>query len=99
MSSLYDHESVTYAEVFGEFINFRIPESANRMIIVPGTQPDEETLHARANTLLPRLRAYNVPIRRYARIIAKGRDSKPDWRTNARILTDQYSPANLLQGR
>jgi len=99
VSALYDHESVTYAKVFGDFINFRIPESANRMIIVPGTHPDEATLRARAQTLLPRLRAYNVPIRRYARIIAEGRNSKPDWRPDARILTDQFSPANLLQGR
>jgi len=99
ISDLYDHESVTYAKVFGDFINFRIPESANRMVIVPGSEPDVASLKTRAQSLLPRLKPYNVPIRRYARIIASSRDARPDWRSDARILTDQYSPANLLQGR
>jgi len=99
ISDLYDHESATYAEVFGDFINFRIPESANRMIIVPGTRPSDELLRDRAQTLLPRLRPYDVPIRRYARILINRRGAPPDWRTDARVLTDQYSPANLLQGR
>ena len=38
---------------------------------------------------------YGVPIATYPSQL----DTKPDWDTHARILTDQYSPANLLKGR
>lgn len=99
VSDLYDHESTTYTSVFGSFINFRIPESANRVIIVPGTTVSDDTLKERAIDLVDRLRPYAVPIQRYARIISSARGKRPDWRTTSRILTDQYSPANLLQNR
>ncbi len=99
ISNLYDHESATYADVFGNFINFRLPESGNRVVIVPGTAVDDATLQQRASALLPRLRPYAVPIKRYTRMLIKDRKQRPDWRTDARILTDQFAPANLLQGR
>lgn len=99
VSDLYDHESTTYTSVFGSFINFRIQESANRVIIVPGTAVSDDMLKERAAELVDRLRPYSVPIKRYARIINSSRGRRPDWRTNSRILTDQYSPANLLQNR
>ena len=99
VSALYDHESATYAEVFGDFINFRIPESANRVILVPGRPADEATILANAERLKKSLRPYSVPIKRYAHLVIKGIDKAPDWDTSARLLTDQYSPANLLQSR
>jgi spermidine synthase len=99
VSDLYDHESTTYTSVFGDFINFRIPESANRVIIVPGTAVSDDMLKQRAAELEDNLRPYAVPIKRYARIIKSSRGRRPDWRTDARILTDQFAPANLLQNR
>jgi spermidine synthase len=99
ISHLYDHESVTYQQVFGDFINFRIPESSNRVVIVPGAEVDDAALKERAEALLDRLQPYSVPIRRYARILIRTRNSGPDWRTDARPLTDQYAPANLLQAQ
>ena len=99
VSDLYDHESVTYASVFSSLINFRIPESANRVIVVPGKMLDDDALAQRAVDLTRALSAYAVPIKRYARIIKSRRKRRPDWRTDARILTDQFSPANLLQNR
>lgn len=99
VSDLYDHESVTYAAVFGPFINFRLPESANRMIVVPGQTLSKDELKARADALTSTLRPYAVPIRRYARIIGNSIDKRPDWDSEARVLTDQYAPANLLQSR
>ncbi|XOV81570.1 MAG: spermidine synthase [bacterium] len=96
-SHLYHAESATYASVFGGFINFRIPESTNRVIIVPGEKLSEDVLIARAETLTAPLRPYSVPIKRYAKIIARQMDDAPDWRVNTRILTDQFSPANLLK--
>ena len=99
VSDLYDHESATYAAVFGRFINFRLPESANRMILVPGQALTKDELKTRAEALNRTLRPYSVPIRRYARVIGNSIDKRPDWDRDARVLTDQYAPANLLQSR
>jgi len=99
VSQLYDHESATYASVFGEFINFRIPESANRVVLVPGRLMNKSQLTEKAASLTRQLRGYSVPIRRFARLIAKAQGSDPDWNVNARLLTDQFSPANLLQSK
>ena len=68
-------------------------------MIVPGADVDDDALQERAAALLDRLRPYSVPIKRYARILVRNRHSKPDWRADARPLTDQYAPANLLQAQ
>ncbi len=99
ISDLYDSESVTYESVFGSFINFRLPESANRMIIVPPADVSSDRLEERASALTTTLKPFRVPIEKYARLIAIAKKKKPDWNQNARVLTDQYSPANLLQAR
>lgn len=99
VSDLYDHESATYQAVFGSFINFRLPESANRVVVVPPKPATKETLMTRADELVGSLRSFAVPIKRYARILAKSSRAAPDWRQDARVLTDQYAPANLLQSR
>ena len=96
ISSLYGHESATYQAVFGGFINFQVPESANRVVIVPGTQVDDATLRSRAEALRTKLKPYDVPLKRYTRTIIDARNKGPDWDANARVLTDQYAPANLL---
>lgn len=94
ISRLYDHESVTYTRAFGKVWNFRTPESANRVLLVSRAGwPDRNELHARARALVPLLERYNVPLKRYTRML----DTGVDWKTDARVLTDQYSPANLLQ--
>jgi spermidine synthase len=93
ISRLYDHESTTYQAVFGTFYNVRSRLSANRIIIaVNGELPDMETLSAAAAALAGRLRPYDVQINDYL----PGFSTRPDWDTTARILTDQYAPANLL---
>ncbi len=99
ISDLYDHESATYDEVFDGFINFKVPESANRIVLVSRKKPTDDELKERAAELKSRLKVYDIPIERYARRIIIARDKKPDWRRDARSLTDQFSPANLLQGR
>jgi spermidine synthase len=96
-SDLYHSESATYASVFGSFINFRVPESANRVILVPGEALTKDELLTRAEMMKNVLRPYSVPITRYAQLIARQMDDKPDWRVNTRVLTDQFAPANLLQ--
>jgi spermidine synthase len=96
ISELYHHESNTYQAVFEDIINFKTMDSANRVIIAPGRALTDDELVQRSRQLWPKLRPYSVPIRRYARDVIRLRKREPDWNTGARVLTDQYSPANLL---
>ncbi len=97
VSDLYDHESATYAAVFGRFYNFRRWDSSNRVIIArpAGLPEDTDSLNGRAALLAERLRPYGVPIERYL----KDLDGGIDWDVKARVLTDQYAPANILRHR
>lgn len=89
-SRLYDHESTTYADVFGTFYNLK---SANRVIVArPAGLPTEAELRTRAEEYAPVLRGFGVD----AMSVLPMFSTRPDWDTGARVLTDQYSPANLL---
>ena len=93
-SRLYDHESETYFRAFGPFFNFTISESANRIILASTTPlPDERTIRQAARTWRQRLAPYGVPITSYPRRF----DRTQHWGRDRRPLTDQYSPANVLQ--
>ena len=95
-STLYDHESATYSDVFGPFFNFRLPDSANRVILATRQPlPDILTLRRRATELRGSLGPFGIDILNYSSRLA----TRVDWDTGARVLTDQYSPANLLQGQ
>ena len=94
-SKLYDHESVTYRDVFGPFFNFDLPRSGNRVILAGRrTLPSLMTLSARAKALAAPLAPYGIPIQTYPARFS----TRADWDPGARVLTDQYAPANLLQG-
>jgi spermidine synthase len=89
-SRLYDHESTTYADVFGTFYNLK---AANRVIIArPAGLPNENSLRTRAAEYEKVLRTFGVD----AMSVLPMFTTQPDWDTGARVLTDQYSPANLL---
>jgi spermidine synthase len=89
-SRLYDHESTTYADVFGTYYNLK---AANRVIIArPAGLPDEASLRTRAAEYEKVLRTFGVD----AMSVLPMFTTRPDWDTGARVLTDQYSPANLL---
>ena len=93
-SRLYDHESETYYRAFGPFFNFTMPDSANRIVLASTRPlPDNRTLRQAARTWRPRLAPYGVPITRYPRRF----DRAQNWNRDRRPLTDQYSPANVLQ--
>ena len=93
-SLLYDHESETYREVFGEFFNMRLPESNNRVILASNSPlPSTATLRDNARAWRSRLRVYDVPATSYPSRLSR----KVDWDETKRALTDQYSPANLLR--
>ncbi len=92
-SGLYDHESATYASVFGTFFNLRSDISLNRVVIATlGPLPPREVLDQRAQALLPALAPRGVEITSFPERMS----IDPDWDVDARVLTDQYSPANLL---
>jgi len=95
-SDLYSYESETYRAVFGPFFNFKLPGSGNRVIIArPDGLPDRTTLALAAKQLAPSLAPFGIAITEFPRHLT----SKTDWDRNAPILTDQFSPANLLKNR
>ncbi|MGO2293570.1 spermidine synthase [Pseudoalteromonas sp.] len=62
-SKLYQHESATYAAVFGDFINVSTDKNSNRIILAGlDEMPSEEALDARVNKLAPMLKKYDVDI-------------------------------------
>ncbi len=92
-SRLYDSESATYAAVFGRFFNLK---SDNRVIFATtGTLPSREQLRSNAEAIETRLQRFGTG--RDALLPMFSLDVK--WPSSTRVLTDQYSPANLLNGR
>ena len=92
-SRLYDYESVTYQAVFGEFFNFKTAGSGNRIILAKKQGlPAVASLNAPARQLFERLRPYGINLLEYPAQLS----TRPDWDVDTRVLTDQYSPANLL---
>jgi spermidine synthase len=92
-SGLYDHESATYAAVFGPFFNMKL---GNRVILVQqGGLPAPADLRRNAQLWEPKLgprgaaSAFLLPIMRV----------RTDWAPKARVLTDQYSPSNVLNAQ
>ena len=106
-SKLYDYESATYAEAFGGFLNFRLPTSGNRVILVPQakldidarTPLDRKNLRANADALEVPMAPYDIPLKRYVGTLLSLSGQKPDWNSRIRPLTDQFSPANVLQSQ
>lgn len=93
-SRFYDHESVTYQNVFGEFFNFKLPYSGNRIIITSQQPlPERGELVTRAQRFSDRLAKYDIPILEYPARMS----TRVDWDMSRRVLTDQFSPANLLR--
>ncbi len=91
-SRLYQNESVTYQSVFGAFYNLK---SANRVILASnGPLPPMALIDRNAERFSGPLRAFGVS----AQEVLGRFSTTVDWDPHARVLTDQYSPANLLNG-
>ena len=87
---------MTYAAVFGTFFNLNPDQNGNRIVLASAAPlPDAAMLKARAQELGPKVAPFGVDVNELLQMI----DTKVDWNTTARVLTDQYSPANLLQRR
>jgi len=94
ISKLYHHESTTYESVFGKLLTVQSPQSANRVIIAKnGSFPTDADIDRNLNRWAKPLLPFEVDLNR---VRAQLNDTR-DWQTDARVLTDQYSPANLLQ--
>ena len=93
-SKLYDHESATYQAVFSEFLNLKVPHG-NRIIIASKQKlPEFQSLIENSQKLKLPLQEFDVSLLDNLRLLK----AVPDWNQNARVLTDQFAPANLLQG-
>ena len=89
-SRLYDNESVTYARVFGEFYNLR---RGNRVILTRlGGLPGPDTLRDNAQRYAEAFKPLGFAPAELLELCSR----RVDWNVGARVLTDQYSPANLL---
>lgn len=89
-SRLYDHESTTYASVFPQFFNLK---RENRVIIAAnGPLPTDEQLEANSERFEDAFESLGFNASKVLPLFSR----KQDWERSARILTDQYSPANLL---
>jgi spermidine synthase len=89
-SRLYDHESTTYASVFPQFFNLK---RENRVIIaVNGPLPNDAQLRANSARFDKAFDSFGFDSRKLLPLFSR----KQDWEREARVLTDQYSPANLL---
>jgi spermidine synthase len=89
-SKLYHSESVTYQSVFPALRMLKTVKG-NRVLLAAKraiTRPDDNTL-----------RAWAFPLSRYGVDLFETLqlEKAPDWDKTARVLTDQYSPANLMK--
>jgi spermidine synthase len=92
-SRLYDHESVTYQSVFGEFFNLKY---ISRVILTKQDGlPSMEVIKKNSDALDDKLKRFGVEASWLLPLFSTRRD----WRTDVRVLTDQYSPSNLLNLR
>lgn len=92
-SRLYDHESATYRAVFGDFYNLR---GDNRVILTrAGGLPARDVIDRNAAALDARLSEIGLERETLLNLFSTRRD----WREDARVLTDQYSPSNLLNSQ
>jgi spermidine synthase len=89
-SRLYDHESVTYAAVFPDFYNLK---RENRVVIASaGPLPDMEQVREASARFAQAFKPFGVD----SDTLLSRFSTRRDWDAGARVLTDQYSPANLL---
>ena len=91
-SRLYDHESTTYQAVFGSFYNLQVALK-NRIILAKmDGLPPLDAIGRNAGSLEEKLK----PLGFGGDWLVPLFSTERDWDPNARVLTDQYSPSNLL---
>ncbi|HRD67025.1 MAG TPA: fused MFS/spermidine synthase [Candidatus Competibacter sp.] len=91
-SRLYHHESTTYQAVFGSFYNLRIALKNRIILIKMDGLPPLDAVKANAVALEEKLK----PLGFGGDWLLPLFSTERDWDAKARVLTDQYSPSNLL---
>ena len=91
-SKLYDYESVTYQQVFGKLFTYQAPTKGNRVLF--GCNCDNlQSFPTLPEGLQSKVDKYQVDLKTvWSRLT-----DRVDWNTSSEVLTDQYSPANLLK--
>ena len=96
VSDLYAHESATYKAVFGDFYNVRNYKNSNRIILASnGKFPSLSLMNQRAKKLQERLTPFSVDLLEVSQQMTPT-NVEQDWAEDTKLLTDQFSPANLL---
>jgi len=96
VSDLYAHESATYKKVFGDFYNVRNYKNSNRIILAAkGELASVKIINKRAKQLHQRLSPFAVNLLQISQQMTST-SIEQDWPENTKLLTDQFSPANLL---
>ena len=91
-SRLYDFESATYFSVFGQFYRLK---RGNRVIVIrQDGLPEREEIDRNADALDGKL----APLGAGKDWLLPMLGIESGWPRNTRLLTDQYSPSNLLNG-
>jgi len=91
-NKLYDHESVTYSNVFKKFSFIHSKSSGNRVIYAQKNIANKSNHISDNSQLASKLTTIGVDLKDFRQRLT----DKPDWKEDARLLTDQFSPANLL---
>ncbi|MDN3652488.1 fused MFS/spermidine synthase [Thalassotalea ponticola] len=91
-SKLYDYETATYHAVFGPFYQLQQGFKRSNRVIITGKSPTLISDEERLKQLQQDLKPYDVDLADLLDLMRVNDDVDPD----VRILTDQYSPANLL---
>jgi len=90
VSKLYHYESATYFSVFGDFFGLR---QNNRVILLRlGGLPSKAEIARNAELLEPKLAPLGVD----KAWLMPQIEIERGWPASTRVLTDQYSPSNLL---
>jgi len=94
-SNLYNHESATYQSVFGDFFNVKNSESGNRIILASQHLPNKSAINQQVTHWQKTFLSIGADAEKLAEQVIIDKD----WPVNPRLLTDQYSPANLLNSK
>lgn len=92
-SALYHHEKATYHHVFGGFYSLvNRHRSGNRILIIDNQPPNKTMLKTNIDALSMPLKMFDIDLPS----IMNSLQFEKHETSEHRILTDQYSPANLL---
>lgn len=93
-SRLYNNESVTYASVFGNFVELKGQYSGNRIILTAANITfNKNQLMENFKRFVNQFKAMGVS----KDYLSEALDFNPQWDKSARLLTDDYAPVNVLK--